>query len=61
MDGPERSDIAELSKLVDLPTMGSGIAQVTYGDFRLNPFWDSLRTDQRFEALVQRLVPTASK
>ena len=50
--------IAELSKLVDLPALGSGIAQVTHGDFRLNPLWDSLRADQRFEALVQRLAPT---
>ncbi len=53
--------IAELSKLVDRPAMGSGIAQPTYGDFRLNPLWDPLRTDPRFEALVQRLAPVASK
>lgn len=48
---------AELDKLV------SGIAgahtpnQVTYGDFRLNPLWDPLRADPRFDALVQRLAP----
>jgi tetratricopeptide (TPR) repeat protein len=51
--------IAELSKLVDRPAMGSGIAQPTYGDFRLNPLWDPLRSDPRFEALVQRLAPVA--
>jgi len=39
--------------------MGSGIAQPTYGDFRLNPLWDPLRSDPRFEALVQRLAPVA--
>ena len=53
--------IAELNKLVDRPASGSGIAQVTYGDFRLNPLWDPLRSDPRFEALIQRLAPTASK
>lgn len=53
--------IAELNKLVDRPASGCGIAQVTYGDFRLNPLWDPLRSDPRFEALIQRLAPTASK
>jgi len=50
--------IAELSKLADRPAMGSGIAQPTYGDFRLNPLWDPLRTDPHFETLVQRLTPS---
>ncbi len=53
--------IAELSKLIDRPAMGSGIAQPTYGDFRLNPLWDPLRSDPRFEALVQRLAPVAAR
>jgi TolB-like protein len=53
--------IAELSKLVDRPARGSGIAQPTYGDFRLNPLWDPLRSDPRFEMLVQRLAPTPTK
>ena len=52
--------IAELSKLLNRPAMGSGIAQPTFGDFRLNPLWDPLRSDPRFEVLVQRLVPVAS-
>jgi tetratricopeptide (TPR) repeat protein len=52
--------IAELSTLVDRPAMGSGIAQPTYGDLRLNPLWDPLRSEPRFEALVQRLAPVAS-
>ena len=52
--------IGELSKLIDRPAMGTGIAQPTYGDFRLNPLWDPLRTDPRFEALVQRLAPVPS-
>jgi TolB-like protein len=29
----------------------------TYGDFRLNPFWDPLRSDPRFEELVTSLAP----
>jgi len=53
--------IDELSKLLNRPAMGSGIAQPTYGDFRLNPLWDPLRNDPRFEALVQRLAPVPSK
>ena len=28
-----------------------------YGDFRLNPFWDPLRGDPRFEKLVASLAP----
>jgi serine/threonine protein kinase/tetratricopeptide (TPR) repeat protein len=39
------------------PTAVDAIAQPTYGDFRLNPLWDPLRKDPRFEALVQRLAP----
>jgi TolB-like protein/Tfp pilus assembly protein PilF len=34
---------------------------VSYGVLKLLPFWDPLRGDPRFEALVQRLVPTVSK
>jgi serine/threonine-protein kinase len=34
---------------------------VSYGALKLLPFWDPLRGDPRFEALVQRLAPTASK
>ena len=52
--------IAELSNLVDHPASGSGISRVTYGDLQLNPVWDPLRSDPRFEALVQRLAPVAS-
>jgi serine/threonine-protein kinase len=53
--------IAELTPLIDRPAMGNIICFPTYGDFRLNPLWDPLRKDPRFEALVQRLAPIASK
>jgi serine/threonine protein kinase/Flp pilus assembly protein TadD len=53
--------IAELTPLIDRPAGVALISQPTYGDFRLNPLWDPLRSDPRFEALVQRLAPTASK
>jgi serine/threonine-protein kinase len=52
--------IAKLSELVKKPANGVGIAQPTYGDFQLNPLWDPLRSDPRFEALVQRLAPSTS-
>jgi serine/threonine-protein kinase len=34
---------------------------VSYGALKLLPFWDPLRGDPRFEAIVQRFAPTASK
>jgi hypothetical protein len=30
---------------------------VSYGDLRLNPLWDPLREDSRFEAIVASLAP----
>jgi serine/threonine protein kinase len=34
---------------------------VSYGALKLLPFWDPLRGDPRFEAIVQRFAPTGSK
>jgi serine/threonine protein kinase/Tfp pilus assembly protein PilF len=34
---------------------------VSYGALKLLPFWDPLRGDPSFEAIAQRLAPTASK
>jgi serine/threonine protein kinase/Flp pilus assembly protein TadD len=54
------SDLAidELDKLVVKPGGSNLPAQPTYGDFRLNPVWDPLRRDRRFQALTDRLAPT---
>src|SRR5262249_29288642 len=41
------------------PTNTTDIA--SYGTLKLSTFWDPLRGDPRFEAIVQRLAPTASK
>jgi hypothetical protein len=32
-------------------------AGATYGDLRLNPYWDSLRGDPRFDKIVASLAP----
>jgi Flp pilus assembly protein TadD len=53
--------ISALDPLVNRPAGTNLPAQPTYGDFRWNPLWDPLRNDPRFEALVQRLAPVASK
>ena len=50
--------IEELSKLIDRPAGEGAVFQPTYGDLRLSFFWDSLRNDPRFKALVDRLAPT---
>ena len=34
-------------------------SDVSYGQLRLHPFWDSLRGDPRFEKIVASLAPTA--
>src|SRR5438132_6550000 len=52
--------ISELDQLVNRAAGTNLPAQPTYGDFRRNPLWDPLRSDPRFEALVQRLALVAS-
>jgi Flp pilus assembly protein TadD len=53
--------LAELDKLVSKPAGSNLPAQPTYGDLRLNPVWDPLRSNSRFVAIMQRLAPTQSK
>ena len=53
--------IAELNKLIERPASSHAVCQPTYGDFRLNPFWDPLRNDPRFAAMVEKLAPSQSR
>jgi hypothetical protein len=53
--------ISELDQLVNRPAGTNLPAQPTYGDFRRNPLWDTLRNDPRFTAIMKRLEPIASK
>ena len=50
--GNKDAAIERLNEAVKLP--GS---HVSYGDLRLNPFWDPLRGDPRFEAIIASLAP----
>ncbi|MBA3830979.1 MAG: protein kinase [Chthoniobacterales bacterium] len=47
--------IEQLETLAKIP------AGVDYGDIRLNPYWDSLRGDPRFEKIVASLAPNAAR
>ncbi len=49
--------LTELEKLVAGPAGANIPCQPTYGDLKLNPLWDVLRSEPRFAALVQRLAP----
>jgi hypothetical protein len=49
--------LAVLEKSITRPAGANQPDQPTYGDFRLNPAWDPLRNDPRFEKLVDRLAP----
>jgi TolB-like protein/Flp pilus assembly protein TadD/tRNA A-37 threonylcarbamoyl transferase component Bud32 len=50
--GNKDAAIERLTEAVKLP--GS---HVTYGNLRLNPFWDPLQGDPRFEAIIASLAP----
>ena len=49
--GKDRA-IERLSEVVKLPVAG-----MSYGQLRLNPLWDPLRGDPRFEAIITSLAP----
>jgi Flp pilus assembly protein TadD len=53
--------IAELDKLADKPAGNSNPAQPTYGDLKLNPLWDPLRSHPGFAALMQKFAQPAAK
>jgi TolB-like protein/tRNA A-37 threonylcarbamoyl transferase component Bud32/Flp pilus assembly protein TadD len=50
--GEKDSAIEQLAEAAKLPG-----GHVTYGHLRLNPLWDPLRADPRFEAIVASLAP----
>jgi serine/threonine protein kinase/tetratricopeptide (TPR) repeat protein len=50
--------LAVLEEWITRPAGANQPNQPTYGDFRLNPAWDPLRNDPRFEKLVDRLAPS---
>jgi len=52
--------LGQLNELVDRPASSHAVCQLTYGDFRLNPLWDPLRSDAQFQVLVQKLAPTST-
>ena len=53
MRGPEKPDQA----LDHLETLAKLPAGVSYGEIRLDPFWDPLRGGPRFEKVVNSLAP----
>ena len=53
--------LAELDRLTSKPAGANLPAQPTYGDFKLNPLWEPLRRDPRFEKIVASLAPNTSK
>ena len=50
--GEKDRAIKRLSEVVKLPVAG-----MSYGQLRLNPLWDPLRGDPRFEAIITSLAP----
>jgi len=53
--GERDQAIQQLEILAKLP------AGVSYGEIRLDPFWDPLRGDPRFERIVASLAPITAK
>jgi hypothetical protein len=49
--GKQDAAFAELSTAVKIP------GYLSYGELRLDPIWDPLRADPRFEKIVASLAP----
>ena len=55
-DQPELA-LTELETWTQRPSGANLTYQPTYGDLKLNPMWDPLRSNPRFVSLVERLAP----
>ena len=58
---PRLASCAVLEEWIKRPAGFALPDQPTYGDFQLDPVWDSLRGYPRFDALVSQLAPTADR
>jgi TolB-like protein/Flp pilus assembly protein TadD len=58
--GDKDSAVEQLATAAHNPAFGGAGFSATYGDLKLNPVWDSLRGDPRFEKIVASLVPKES-
>ena len=55
--GDKDSAIEQLATAAHNPVPGGPGYSATYGDLKLNPVWDTLRGDPRFEKIVASLAP----
>jgi TolB-like protein/lipoprotein NlpI len=55
--GDKESAIEQLATAAHNPVPGGPGFSATYGDLKLNPVWDPLRGDPRFEQIVASLAP----
>jgi hypothetical protein len=55
--GDKDSAIEQLATAAHNPVPGGPGFSATYGDLKLNPVWDTLRGDPRFEKIVASLAP----
>ena len=55
--GNKDSAIEQLATSAHNPVPGGPGFSATYGDLKLNPVWDPLRGDPRFEKIVASLAP----
>jgi tetratricopeptide (TPR) repeat protein len=55
--GNKDSAVEQLATSAHNPVPGASAFGATYGDLKLNPVWDPLRGDPRFEKIVASLAP----
>jgi predicted Zn-dependent protease len=57
--GQSELALALLDDLTKQAASETLLFQPSYGDLKLNPVWDPLRSESKFAALIQRLAPAA--